>query len=124
MLMCRSPAEAYARVDFDARVAGADARELVLVCYERLIAGIEGALRAAATGDNAAKSQAITKALAALTALELGIDPDSPMAPVLHQLYRPARRALIAAVTDFDAPLLSAIRADFLEIRGAFAAAG
>lgn len=121
MLVCRSPAEAYARVDFDARVAGADTRELVLVCYERLIGEIDRACAAFAANDNAAKSQAITKALAALTALELGIDHDSPLAPALLQLYRPARRALIEAVVHFDPKLLGMIRRDLSDIYRAFA---
>jgi flagellar protein FliS len=123
MLMCRSPSEAYAKVDFDARVAGAGPRELVLVCYERLIGEIDRACAAHAAADNAAKSQAITKALAALTALELGIDHDSPMATALLQLYRPARHALVEAVVAFDAVLLRRIRSDLDEIRLAFLAA-
>lgn len=123
MLLCRSPAEAYAKVDFDARVAGAGTRELVLVCYERLVGEIDRACMADVASDNAAKSEAITKALAALTALELGVDPDSPMAPVLLQLYRPARQALVDAVLAFDHALLRRIRNDLDDIRRAFVAA-
>ena len=40
MLMLRSPHEAYRKVDFDARVAGATPQQLVALCYEQLIAAL------------------------------------------------------------------------------------
>ena len=63
MLALRSPQEVYRRVEFDARIAGANPRELVLVCFEQLNAALGRALHAAAAGDNAAKSAALTRAL-------------------------------------------------------------
>ncbi|MCB2058681.1 MAG: flagellar protein FliS, partial [Novosphingobium sp.] len=66
-----SPQETYRRVDFDARVAGADPRQLVALCYEQLIAALGSAIYAATSGDNALKSASLTRALAALTALQL-----------------------------------------------------
>ena len=72
MLALRNPADAYRRVDFDARVAGSDAKSLVLICYETLDIALASAIHAAARGDNPGKSAAITRAMSAITALQLG----------------------------------------------------
>lgn len=112
----RSPQEAYRRIDFDARVAGADSRQLVALCYEQLTAALGSALFAQERGDNSLKSQSLTRALAALTALQLGVNGNQPIAPALIQLYDSARRAVLDSALAFDAPTINEIRNDFLEI--------
>lgn len=52
MLALRNPSEAYRRVDFDARVEGADPASLVLLCYETLTAALGSAIFAAERGDS------------------------------------------------------------------------
>lgn len=116
MQLQRSPQEAYRRVDFDARVAGADPRQLVALCYEQLTGALGSALFAAQHGDNHLKSQSLTRALAALTALQLGVNTQQPIAPALLQLYDSARRAVLDSVLRFDADKMDAIRTDFIEI--------
>ena len=116
MLALRSPQEVYRRVEFDARIAGANPRELVLVCFEQLNAALGRALHAAAAGDNAAKSEAITRALSAIAALLLGIDPAARIAPVLRQFYQAARQALLGCALDFRPAVLERWRGDFAEI--------
>lgn len=112
----RSPQEAYRRIDFDARVAGADSRQLVALCYEQLTAALGSALFAQERGDNSLKSQSLTRALAALTALQLGVNGNQSIAPALIQLYESARRAVLDSALAFDAPTITEIRNDFLEI--------
>ena len=118
----RSPHEAYRRVDFDARVAGADPRQLVLVCYEQLVGALARALHGARSGDNRLKSEALTRALAAIAALQMGIDPAAPIAPALAQFYGAARKTLLDNVLVFDAEAVAALRQDFLEIAGSLGA--
>ncbi len=112
----RSPQEAYRRVDFYARVAGADARQLVALCYEQLTGALGSALYAAQCGDNHLKSQSLARALSALTALTMGVDAGQAIAPALHQLYESARRAVLDSVLDFDSGKIGTIRNDFIEI--------
>lgn len=116
MQLLRSPQEAYRRVDFDARVAGADARQLVALCYEQLTGALGSALYAAERGDNHLKSRSLTRALSALTALTIGVDTRQPMAPALHQLYESARRGVLDSVLEFDSGEIGTIRNDFIEI--------
>ncbi len=113
----RSPHEAYRRVEFDARVEGANPRQLVLVCYDQLTAALGRALHGAKAGDNRLKSEALTRALAAIAALQMGIDPAAPIASALTQFLGAARRTLLDCVLDFDPEVVARLQKDFSEIR-------
>lgn len=113
------PSEAYRRVDFDARVRGADSRQLVDLCLEQVVGSIGRALHAQVRSDNSAKSAALTRAISALTALQMGIDMTNSTAQSLAHLYQSARNAILDCVTRFDAARLRTIRQDFTEIREA-----
>lgn len=116
MLALRSPHEAYRKVDFDARVAGANPQQLVALCYEQLIGALGSAIFAHDSLDNRLKSQSLTRALSALTALQMGISQDAAIAPALFQLYDAARRAVLDSVLAFDPQTLGAVRQDFIDI--------
>lgn len=119
MLALTNPSEAYRRVDFDARVKGADPRELVTLCYEQFISALGSALFAHDRGDNRMKSQAMTRALAAVTALKMGISDSEGIAGALFRFYEGTRRALLDNVLTFDAEKIMAIRQDFIDVVGA-----
>lgn len=121
MLALRSPREAYGRVHFDARVEAASARELVVLCYEQLDSALAGSLIADQTGDNAAKSRTITRALSAITALQLGIEGEQGVAGALRIFYEAARRTLLDSAIAFDPAAIAGVRADFAEIAAALA---
>ena len=120
MLNVRSPAETYRTIDYDARVAGSSPQDLVILSYEYFVAALDAATFAHGRADNARKSAALTRALAMLTSLQLGIDPRSPLAIALDGLYGSARRAVLASVIRFDANALRRVRDDFAEIAAAF----
>lgn len=119
MLAQLSPSEAYRRVDFDARVAGADSRQLVALCYERLVSALGSALFAHDKNDNRAKSEALTRAISALTALQMGVVSGEGVAGALSQFYEAARRGVLDNVVDFDRDAISRIRTDVAEIAAA-----
>jgi flagellar protein FliS len=116
MLALRDPAQAYRRVDFDARVSSADQRELVKMCYERVISSLGSAMHANGRGDNARKSQALTRAVSALTALQMGVGGDDPMSGALVHFYTAARRAVLDSVLIFDSRTLTQVRQDVVDI--------
>ena len=112
-----NPREAYARVAFDARVGGAGPGELVDLCLEQLVDALDRAQHAHRTTDPAGKSSAMSRAVAALTGLILGIVPGLPLSAALTQLYSSARREVLDSVVAFDPAALATLRADFSEIR-------
>jgi flagellar protein FliS len=119
MLALNNPHEAYRRSAFDARVQGGDSAALVQLCLEQAIAGLGSAQFAQERGDPSLRSKALTRALTAITALEMGVDREAPLAQALLQVYGAARQAVLASVLDFNPELLASVRNDFLEIAAA-----
>jgi flagellin-specific chaperone FliS len=122
MLAQRNPQTAYRRVEFDARVTTADPRQLVELCYEQLISALGTALFAQARRDNCMKSEALTRAVSALTALQLGVSGEGSMTDALNHIYIAARRSVLDSVLQFDAATIGTIRQDFVEIAQALGA--
>jgi len=116
MLRQTSPQEAYRRVDFDARVSGAGPAELVHLCYEHLVSALGTAVHADANGDNCLKSRSMTRALTAITALQMGVAGADGMAVALGQLYEGARRTILDSALEFDPQAIATLRSDFAEI--------
>ncbi|PEQ14292.1 flagellin [Novosphingobium sp. PC22D] len=116
MLAKLSPHEAYRRVDFDARVCGANAAELVHLCYEHLVGSLGTAIHAHETGDNALKSRSLTRALTSITALQLGVSGEQGIAEALRQLYESARREVLDSAITFKPDRIANVRRDFEEI--------
>lgn len=114
-----SPRDAYRRVDFEARIAGAGPAALVLLCYDQLASALGTAIHAAGVGDNARKSAALARALSAIAALQLGLDRDQPIATALIALFESARQRVLDSVLQFDAESLDELRRDVVEIAAA-----
>ena len=120
MLAFTDPGEAYRRSEIDAKIRGAGTAELVVLCLEQVGAGLGSAIAAAGRRDATARSAGLTRALSALTALEMGIDRSVPIASVLDGLYGAARRTILDCVTRFNAAQLALVRKDFLELAQVF----
>jgi flagellar protein FliS len=91
----------------------------VALCYERLVSALGSALFAHDKGDNRAKSEALTRAISALTALQMGVVSGEGVAGALAQFYEAARRGVLDNVVDFDPQAVARIRADVAEIAAA-----
>jgi len=122
MLARNTPQEAYRRIDLDARINGSDPRQLVSLCYEQLIGALGSALHAETRGDNAGKSQAMTRAMTALTALQLGVSGEEGVAAALRHFYEATRRSLLDNVLVLDQQAIAAMRQDFMDIARAVTA--
>lgn len=117
MLAYHDPREAYRRSELDARVeGGADPADLVCLCLEQAISGLAQAVIAHERQDPAARSKALTHALSAVTALDMGVDRTAPLAEALLHIYGAARKAILDSVVVFDAEQLKLVRQDFVEI--------
>lgn len=124
MLALRDPHTAYRRVDFDARIAVARPDQLVALCYQELSAALGSAVRAHEHGDNRRRSAGLTRALAALTALQLGVDAAALAGPALQRFYGGLRQIVLDSVPAFDAARLTAARNDVDEVAAALSASG
>lgn len=122
MLAQYNPQAVYRRIDFDARVSTSDPAQLVHLCYEQLISALGTALFAHERNDNRMKSEALTRAVSALTALQLGISGHGGVVDALHQIYDAARRSVLDSVLRFKPDTIVVIRQDFTDIARALGA--
>lgn len=111
-----TPRNAYRRVAVDARIRGASQTELVAMCFEQLVSELGSAIRAHEIGDPARRSDGLTRAFSAITALEMGLDRSQPVAQSMLLLYSAARRRILDSVSTFDRAGLEELREDFREI--------
>ena len=124
MLALTDPREAYRRSEIDARiVAGGNPADLVRLCLEQAIGALGLAVIAHERKDPLARSKATTRALSAVTALEMGVDRNAPLAGALLQIYGAAKQAILDSVLAFDPELLGRVRQDFVDIAAALRAA-
>ncbi|MFM5930628.1 MAG: flagellar protein FliS [Novosphingobium sp.] len=123
LLARNTPQDAYRRVELDARIGGSDPRQLVTLCYEQLIGALGTALHAAERGNNQKKSEGLTRALSAVTALQLGVTGDSEVTWALRHLYEATRKAVLDSVLAFDAAAIAVIRQDYIDILAAMGGA-
>ena len=121
-LALTDPNEAYRISEIDARLDGAKAEELVTFCLGQVIQGLGASISAHGRNSYAARSKSLTRALTALTALEMGVNRDAPLAGALLQVYGAARRSLLDCALDFDPQALLVIRGDFVDILTALSA--
>lgn len=119
MLVLTDPREAYRRCAFDARVQGADAPALVGLCLEQAIASLGGALLAQERNEPVRRNHALSRALIALTALDMGVDRAAPLADALLHIYGAARQAVLDSVIVFRPPALATVRQDLIDIDSA-----
>ncbi|WP_137681395.1 flagellar protein FliS [Aurantiacibacter suaedae] len=122
MLMLRqNPHDAYRKVQVNARILGSDHKDLVAICFEQVVSELGRAIRANEAGDSTSRSDGLTRAIAAITALEMGLDRSNPVAGALEHLYTAARETILDCVMVFNSEALGEVRADFAEIGAALA---
>jgi len=119
LLARQTPGDLYRRVELDARVDGANPRQLVALCYEKLDAALSAALFAHRCSDIAARSKAVTQALSCVTALLLGVDGEAGVAGALRQFYGAARQGLLDSALAFYPEKIVEMRKDFADIASA-----
>jgi len=117
MLAVTDPREAYRRSEIDARVeGGTDPADIVRLCLEQAIGALGLAIIAHERHDPAVRSKALTRALSAVTALDMGVDRSAPLAQALLQIYGAERKAILDSVVGFDRQQLASVRQDFVDI--------
>ena len=111
---------AYRSVCLDLRVRTATGAELILLCLSEVSSAIAAALNGARIDDPGRKSAGLTRAIAALTALEMGVDQSGMLAAELMQTYGAAKDVILRSVTCFDSRALQEVAEDFVFLKRAF----
>lgn len=101
----------YGRVTLEARVAGADPHELIVLLYQRLTGLLRDARDAATAGDILGRLKAAERALVIIDGLDATLDMKrgGSVAASLHMVYELLRaRVLSTDADDLDQALNSA----------------
>lgn len=114
------PADAYRRVEVDARVEGADGIGLTRIYLERALEELDRASRAHYRGDRPVMSDALTRASTSIAGLSLGVAEDNPMREPLLHLYGSAETAVRASLTQFRGDVITRVRYDLRDILALF----
>ena len=119
MLALNEPRAAYQQSNFDARVKGGTSQDIVVYCLDELALTIGMLRQADMRGNHAGRSEAITRGIAILTALEMGVDRNSELSASLLHFYEGSRRMLLDSVGITQVEAMETLRADVIEIRDA-----
>lgn len=123
MLALSDPALAYRRSHFEARLLAASPQDMVIMCLDDLLANLVRFEHAELRDDREVRSDALTRCVTSLTALEMGVDRSASLGDALVHFYTAAKAALLGMLVSADVTRLRTIKADFVEIRQSFAAA-
>ena len=123
MLAAQDPKQAYRNSNFEARLLAASPQDMVHLCLDDLLVNLVRFEQADLRDDRASRSAALTRCIAALTALEMGVDRSAPLGGALLQLYMAAKSTLLGMVVSADISSLRTIKSDFEDIRSSFRAA-
>ena len=122
MLALNEPRAAYQQSNFDARVQGGTSQDIVVYCLDELALTLGMLRQADMRGNRAGRSQAITRGIAILTALEMGVDRESDLANSLLDFYEGSRRLLLGSISQTQVEAIQALRGDVLDIKAALQA--
>ncbi|MBK5264908.1 MAG: flagellar protein FliS [Alphaproteobacteria bacterium] len=116
----------YAAVDTGSRIEGANPHQLVKVLFDELLYAIDAAILSDKTGDRAKCADKQARALSILHALESSLDFDKggQLAVGLAQIYREARRLIVAGLQGRSAGEMHEARDMINEIAEAWTAIG
>lgn len=123
MLAANDPRAAYRQSNFEARVNGGTPQDIVVYCLDELSLTLGQLRQADMRGNRAGRSEAITRGIAILTALEMGIDRENELAGSLLHFYEGSRRLLLSSVGTTQVDAIEGLRSDVIEIRDALALA-
>ncbi|MCJ7420352.1 flagellar export chaperone FliS [Sphingomicrobium astaxanthinifaciens] len=115
----RCATRAYNQVSIEARILGCDGEKLVRFCFEELDRSLGQLIAAKQRNRPAIASEALSKALAALSALETGIDRSSPLAPALSSFYLGVRTELARQAWSRHGSKIEELRRDVADVASA-----
>ncbi|GAB5348458.1 flagellar protein FliS [Alteriqipengyuania sp. 357] len=119
MLAQTDPRTAYQQSNFDARVRGGSAQDIVIYCLDELSLTLGQLLQADLRGNRAGRSDAITRGIAILTALEMGVDRENELASSLLDFYEGSRHLLLGSAATTRTGDIETLRGDVIEIMNA-----
>ncbi len=113
------PAEAYRRVDLDARIEASSGQDLTLICLEEAVAALNQALLALERNPGKSPSEPLSRANGIAVWLARSVAPDNPLAPAMQQFYGGLASTITRNMIRSSASELVQVRDDFADFLAA-----
>ncbi|NVE93331.1 flagellar protein FliS [Altererythrobacter lutimaris] len=123
MPLTANPAEAYRRVELDARIEGSDGTKLTQICLEAVVQALASAHAAAKRDDRMELTDALSRAGQIILGLERAVDSTNPMSATLREFYSAASLQVRQITIRYDENMLVTLRQDFIDVMDAMDAA-
>lgn len=114
--LARKPADAYRRVDLDARIEAGSPEALTRICLEEAVAALGQALLALEREPRCVPAGPIARAQGIALWLARNVSPESPLHAAMTQFYQGLALRLGQQIASAEEPVLKQIRMDFSDL--------
>lgn len=121
--LARTPADAYRRIDLDARIEAASGEGLTRICLEEAVAALGQALAALERSPGMVPSVLISRAQVITLWLAQSVSPDNPLREVMVEFYAGIAARLARNLLQANAADLAMMRGDLNDLLEAAALA-
>jgi len=122
-MLTRKPADAYRRVDLDARIEASSGEALTVICLEEASAALAQALVILEREPAGSAREALTRAHGIFVSLARGVSNENPLQEAMHLFYGGLSATIARNLSRCDAAELQQARRDIADILGVVAAA-
>lgn len=118
-MLSRNPAEAYRRVELDARIEASSGEKLTLICLEEAIAALAQALLALERSPDRPPTEPLTRAHGIAVWLARSVAPQNPLYGPMTQFYGGLAAAISRNMRQASMAELAQVREDFADLLAA-----
>lgn len=118
-----SAANAYRRIDLDARIEASSGEALTLICLEEAVAALGQALLAIERSPDATPHEPLARAHGIAMWLAQSVAPENPLRSAMTQFYGGLAAAIARNRAQASSAELRQVREDFTDLLGAAKAA-
>ena len=117
-LLSRTPADAYRRVDLDARIEASSGEALTVICLEEAMAALAHALLAFERTPEHPPTVPLTRAHGILISLARGVSEDNPLQEAMELFYTGLSATIARNINRCEPSELEQARRDIADLLG------
>lgn len=114
--LARKPADAYRRVDLEARIEAGSPEALTRICLEEAVAALGQAMLALEREPGCVPAGPIARAQGIALWLARNVSPENPLHAAMTQFYQGLALRLGQQIARAEKPVLKQIRKDFSDL--------
>lgn len=113
------PAEAYRRVDLDARIEASSGQDLTLICLEEVVSALGQALLAMERKPGQIPTEPLARAHGIAVWLARSVSPENPLHQAMTQFYGGLAATIARNLAGVSVEEITRVRGDFADLLSA-----